>query len=242
MLKVNGRTYRAIIVGLSLVALMCFSFSSINAMMRSDSSQVAEREDKKDSAKSLIAGSSDMDEAIAEMINDHSLGNDDAPITILDYSSFTCGHCGNFHMQTLPKIKEKFIDTGKVRFVFRDFPMEGKSAAASMLSRCAPKESYYDVLDVFFGNQSDWMMFADTKEKLSGYVSLLGMTDEDTKACLRNEKLLKALMDMRTEAVETYGIRATPTFIVQKGMRQEKIEGAVPLSKFEEIIKKLNAG
>lgn len=237
----NNTVKKTVAVGTFALLLLGFSFFSVNAMMQS-----AELENKKETGKSeaIEKGTKNSFKAFQEsvdgMMKDRVLGDKDAPITIIAYSSFTCSHCADFHTKILPELKKELIDTGKVKFVFRDFPMEGKAAAASMLSRCAPQDAYYNVLDTFFSTQSEWVMFADTKEKLTGYVSLLGMSDEDTKACLKNESLLKALMAMRTDAVETYKINATPSFVIQKGIVQEKIVGAVSLSQFKDAIKKLN--
>jgi protein-disulfide isomerase len=240
MSNVNGRVYRAVIIVLCLGGLLMFSFSSINAMMKGEDGVTgATKKHKQEKVAPAIKATDD--NAIAKMMEDRVVGKDDAPITILGYSSFTCGHCGNFHMKTLPEIKKKFVETGRARFIFRDFPLEGKAAAASMLTRCAPAESYDKVLDVFFGGQSEWIHSSDAKAALSGYVSLLGMTKEDTDKCLANEDLLKALMKMREEGMVDYNITATPTFVIQKGMHQEMVRGAAGLAKFEEIIKKMEA-
>lgn len=149
-----------------------------------------------------------------KLLADRVEGRADAPVAIIDYSSLTCPHCADFHMKVLPRIKREYIDTGKVKLVFRDFPLDGVALAASMLARCAPEAMYYRFLDALFGGQAEWTRAANPRKALVGFGRLAGMSQEAVDACFANEALLNGIQAMKAEGQTKYGVDSTPSFIV----------------------------
>ena len=175
--------------------------------------------------------------AVTDPLADRVLGNPNAPVTILDYSSMTCPHCAAFHTETLPKIKEKYIDTGKVKLVFRDFPFDQAALRASMLARCAPAERYYPLLDVLFKAQGQWARAADPAKALSQYGKLAGMSQETIDACMANQALADGILNIRMTGQNQHRIESTPTFILNDGAAT--INGNQPFEVFAQAIDKL---
>ncbi len=145
---------------------------------------------------------------------DMILGNADAPVTVIEYSSMTCGHCANFHKNVFHYLKEKYVDTGKVRFIHREFPLDPLAAAASMLVRCSPKEKYFDMLGLFYEQQTVWVRTDDPVTALRNLTRQIGFTDESFKTCLTDQKLLDDLTEIRKRGSEAFKIDGTPTFFV----------------------------
>lgn len=174
-----------------------------------------------------IAG---LEEALAERV----MGRDDAPLTIQEYSSLGCPHCAAFHRDTLPKIKEAYIDTGKVRLVFNDFPLGGLALAVAMLARCVPKDQYFGLVEILFRSQGQWSRSPEPKTELLKLVRFAGMSEADFDACLENEALNKAIRGRAEAAGTMLGIRATPTFFIGK----TKVPGNLPFEDFKDIIDK----
>lgn len=168
---------------------------------------------------------------------DRVLGDPKAPVTILDYSSMTCPHCARFHTETLPQIKEKYIDTGKAKLVFRDFPFDQWALRAAMMARCAPQERYYPLLDVLFKSQSQWASAKDPAAALTQIGKLAGLSDATIKACWEDQKLADGVLNSRMEGQNAHKVESTPTFILNDGAA--KIEGAQPFETFAAAIDKL---
>ena len=161
-----------------------------------------------------------------------TLGKADAPITVVEYSSMTCGHCANFHKTVFPYLKEKYIDTGKVLFVHREFPLDPLAAAVSMLVRCSPKEKYFDMLSLFFEQQATWVRSDDPVSALRKLTRQVGFTEESFKTCLTDQKLLDDLGAIRQRASDTFRVDGTPAFFVNgrpsKGMStKEELDKAL---------------
>lgn len=145
---------------------------------------------------------------------DLSEGKADAPVTIVEYASMTCPHCAHFHNEVLPSLKEKYIDTGKARLVFREFPFDERGALAAMVARCAGTEHALPLISVLFAKQDDWVQAkTDFLQKLFGYAQQAGFTKQAFDNCRQDEKLLKNLVAMRDRGV-AFGVNATPTFFV----------------------------
>jgi protein-disulfide isomerase len=143
------------------------------------------------------------------------LGNADAPITVVEYASMTCGHCAAFHNKVLPTLKEKYIDTGKVRFIMREFPLDNLAAAASMLARCAGGDKTFPLISALFSKQDDWAFVrGDPKPNLFKIAQQAGFTQESFEKCLTDQKLLEDISATRSRAVEAFGISSTPTFFI----------------------------
>jgi protein-disulfide isomerase len=146
-------------------------------------------------------------------LGDEVLGDANAPVTIIEYASMTCPHCSHFHKTVYPDLKKKYIDTGKVRFIFREFPLDPLAAAASMLARCAGKDKYFPLIEAFFEAQSDWVvqkplqpMFAIAKQA--------GFTQQSFDECLANQQMLNGLEEQRTRAAQKLNVNSTPTFFI----------------------------
>src|SRR5215475_10297093 len=146
-------------------------------------------------------------------LGDEIQGQADAPVTIVEYASMTCPHCSHFHESTFPEMKKKYIDTGKVRFVFREFPLDPLALAASLLARCAGKDKYFPLIDAFFAQQKDWVvqkplqpMFAIAKQA--------GFTQQSFDECLANQQMLTNLEEQRARATQKFKVNSTPTFFI----------------------------
>ena len=163
-------------------------------------------------------------------IGDRVLGEADAPVTVIEYASATCPHCASFHTDTFPTLKEEFIDTGKVRFVFREFPFDDLALAAFMLARCAPEERYFPLIDVLFEEQQTWTK--NPHEELLKIARMAGFTAESFDKCLANEEVAKGIIAIRTTAGEKYGVDSTPTFFING----EIFKGNQPIESFREAI------
>ncbi len=166
--------------------------------------------------------------------SDHVLGKADAPVTIIEYASLTCGHCGAFHTQILPELKKKYIDTGKVKLVFRDFPLDRAAAQGAMLAECAGNDRYFAVLDTLFSTQASWAVSKDPAADLGKLLRLGGMGEPEIKACLANEKLLESLLAER-QGGEALGVTSTPTLFIGG----EKHVGLKALADYDAAIAKL---
>jgi len=142
------------------------------------------------------------------------LGAEDAPVTIIEYASMTCPHCASFHTDQLPEIKEKYIDTGQVRLVFRDFPLDRLALAASMIARCAPENRYFALLDELFERQAKWATSEDPLTELSGIARMVGMSRSDVEACLADETLRDAVIMSRMRGEEQFDVTGTPSCII----------------------------
>jgi protein-disulfide isomerase len=143
-----------------------------------------------------------------------TLGKADAPVTIVEYASMTCPHCAEFHNKVLPVLKEKYIDKGQARLVFREFPFDERGALAAMVARCAGTDRALPLISILFAKQDDWAgSKTDFLPKLFGYAQQAGFTKQAFDQCRQNEKLLRDLVAQRDRGVE-FGVKATPTFFV----------------------------
>jgi len=143
------------------------------------------------------------------------IGNADAPITVVEYASMTCGHCANFHTKVFPTLKEKYVDTGKVRFIMREFPLDNLAAAASMLARCAGEGKSFPMISALFAKQDDWAFVkGDPRPELLKFAKQAGFTQESFEKCLTDQKLLEDISAVRSRGADTFGVNATPTFFV----------------------------
>jgi protein-disulfide isomerase len=166
---------------------------------------------------------------------DMALGPADASVTITEYASMTCPHCATFNEQVFPKIKKEYIDTGKVRYIFREFPLDIKAAAGSMLSRCIANgdaSKYFAVTDMLFRQHNDWVM-KNTTETLTRIGKQAGLSQSQVEACLKDQSLLDKIAADQKYASEVLRVDSTPTFFING----EKIKGE---ASFEEFAKKIN--
>ncbi|HSK39478.1 MAG TPA: thioredoxin domain-containing protein [Arenibaculum sp.] len=175
----------------------------------------------------------------AEMLQDRVLGDPNAPTTIYDYSSLTCPHCAAFHTETLPDLKEQYIDTGKAKLVYRDFPFDAVGLRAAMLARCSPPERYYGFLDVLFRSQQSWSRAEDPMQTLAQTGKLAGVSQQEFDACMDNQELVDGILKRRLEAEQRFQVGSTPSFVIVRGDQQEIVAGNQPLSRFAEIIDRM---
>jgi len=159
------------------------------------------------------------------------MGQDSAPVTIVEYASMTCGHCAHFDVATLPTIKERYIDTGKARLILREFPFDPRAEAGFMLARCAD-DKYFAMVDVLFKQQEQWAPVQDAKAALMQISKLAGFTQESFEACLTDQKLLDDIRAVRTRGSQEFGVDATPTFFING----KKYSGALSVDEMSAII------
>ena len=165
---------------------------------------------------------------------DSFLGSADAPVTVIEYSSLGCPHCSDFHAQVLPDIKRTFIDTGKVRWVIRDFPLSQLPLAGAVVARCAGPNGYPALIEALFRTQESWMSNKDPLGALEKLASVAGIDRARFNACLDDQELIKAVIDQRREAADKYGIDGTPSFIVNG----EKVVGFVPFATMQTVLER----
>jgi protein-disulfide isomerase len=158
------------------------------------------------------------------------LGKDDAPITVVEYASMTCGHCANFHNKVFPALKEKYIDTGKVRLIFREFPLDNLAAGAAMLARCIGGDKTFPLISALFHTQETWAFVkGDPRPELFKVAKQAGFTQESFDKCLSTQKLLDEISAIRARAVDAFGVNSTPTFFING----KKLTAGATLDEFE---------
>ena len=163
------------------------------------------------------------------------LGAADAPITMIEYSSLTCPHCAKFHVETLPAIKTNYIDSGKARLVYRDFPLNNAALQAAALAHCAGPDRYFQFLDVLFRSQESWAMTDDPVSALVRIGRMGGLKGDQIEACLNDKALIDRILASRVEGARDFDVASTPTFIING----EKLVGALPYEQFEEVFERL---
>jgi protein-disulfide isomerase len=164
---------------------------------------------------------------------DHILGKPDAPITIIEYASLTCPHCAAFDRETLPSVKKDWIETGKAKLVFRDFPFDQPALRGAQLAACAGPDHYFNFIDAMFQQQESWARASDPVAALGRLAKLGGMSDDQVQACLKDEKLANRIVEIRLAAEKELGVNSTPTFFING----KKLVGDLPYDKFQEALK-----
>lgn len=187
--------------------------------------------------ESLLAAPAALQMNVTEMMADRVLGDAAAPVTIIEFASYTCGHCAAFHNNVLPTVKEQLISTGKAKLILREFPLDKFALKASLLARCAPADKYYDFVEVIFRNQDRWVKSEDPIKSLKQLGSLTGMDDAQMETCLNNTEMENALLKRVTDAQAQYKVSATPTFVFNEGA--EKFSGTQTPERFEEVVNQL---
>lgn len=159
-------------------------------------------------------------------------GDPNAALTMIEYSSLTCPHCAAFHEGALPKIREAYIQTGKLRLEMRDFPLDQYALRAAAMARCAPENRYFPLLDMLFKQQSKWTHASDPIGAIKQIGRLAGVRGEQADACMSNEALLDGILKIRLGGQQDHDISSTPTFVIGK----EKVVGAQPFETFKKAI------
>jgi protein-disulfide isomerase len=165
--------------------------------------------------------------------NDILLGSKQAKVLVIEYSSLSCPSCAYFHKKTHSEIKEKYIDTGKIAYIYRDFPLDEAALRASMLARCANSKQFYTYIDVLFAQQNVWAYGGDFLEKLEKIAKLGGIENNGFKACMADKKIEELVLNNRLEAANILNVSATPTIFING----EKVTGAID---FDTFVKHIN--
>ena len=165
------------------------------------------------------------------------IGSADAKVTIVEYASMTCSHCAAFHTRVFPALKAKYIDTGKVRFVFREFPLDTLAAAASMLARCSGDKAL-PLISTLFQSQEAWSSGGNIQVKLFGFAKQMGFTQDSFDKCVNDQALLAKIEAGRDRAETVFNVESTPTFFIEG----RKIEGGASLAEFDAVLEPLLKG
>ena len=180
-------------------------------------------------------GATAVDVAKPQSLPDMALGPADAPVTIVEYASMTCPHCASFTENVFPKIKSTYIDTNKIRFVFREFPLDFKAAAGSMLARCIAKDDsgkYFAAIDMLFRQQGDWVL-KNTTDTFMRIGKQAGLSQQAIETCLKDQALLDKLSADQKYAADVLKVNSTPTFFVNG----EMLKGDTSFEEFDKRIK-----
>lgn len=165
------------------------------------------------------------------------VGDPNAPVTIQEFFSLTCNHCADFHINTYPEIKSKYIDTGKVYFVFQEFPLNGPALYGSMIARCLPEARYASFINLLLRNQDVWAFGGDFKGSLMQNAKLAGMSEEEFETCFNNTELQQDLAANISASQEAYKVSSTPTFVFNDGARI--MRGGKSIEAFDAVIEEL---
>ena len=168
----------------------------------------------------------------AEDLPDMALGKADAPVTIVEYSSLSCPHCAAFHKDELPALKSEYVETGKVRYIEREFPLNNSAFAGAVLARCLDPSRFFAFNDLLFSRQDEWAFKEDAITPLRQYAKQAGMTDAEFDKCIDDEALQKKVIAVRDRG-EKEGVRGTPTFFINGKI----YKGPATLSAMAEAIK-----
>ena len=174
---------------------------------------------------------SDENNNIKYMMRSHFIGSKNAPIKIKEYFSLTCGHCATFHQLTLPKLKEKYIDVGKIQLEFIDYPLDRLAILAAALARTLPNDSYIEAINILLNKQKQWAYSNKPIDELMSISRLFGISSKDFEKVMENVPLMQEIINKMEKESKQFNIESTPTFIINN---EHKITGAVSFKDFEE--------
>jgi protein-disulfide isomerase len=205
--KFNSRSMLAIVAVLVVVAAAAVWYFTRQNSVALDATAA--------NAAPAVAGSALMQPGpLGEM----ALGDPKAPNVVIEYASMTCPHCARFHNEVYRPFKTKYVDTGKVYFIFRDYPLDPLAKAAIVLAHCAPQERFFPLVDLMFDHQDQWAFVNDPATALFNLVKQAGFTQESFNACLTNQKLADGVQAVHDRAEKEFGVASTPTFFVNGKM------------------------
>ncbi len=156
-----------------------------------------------------------------EALQPKSLGKEGAPVKMIEFASFTCGHCARFHNDVFPLIKKEYIDSGKIYFTYNDFPLDKFALKASVIARCSGKDKYFNFLKVLYKKQSDWTSSQDPFKSLLKIAKLGGLKNDEIKVCVGNQSIEDGILKKRLNSTKKFNITATPTIY----LNGEKYDG-----------------
>jgi protein-disulfide isomerase len=173
-----------------------------------------------------------------EALPDMMMGDAKAPVTVIEYASMTCSHCAHFQEATFPELKKRYIDTGKVRYILREFPLDPLAEGAAMLARCASQagggldpNKYFDMVDTLFRQQRAWAVQKPLPPLLA-IAKQAGFTENSFNDCLSNQKILDGIEAIRQRAADKFKVQSTPTFFIN----DEKLPGSVSIDEMAKLI------
>ncbi len=152
--------------------------------------------------------------AAAPSLGEQSLGKADAPVVLVEYASATCPHCAEFHEKVLPQLKADYIETGKVRFIFREYPLDKLAMGAFMLARCVPADKYFPTIDMMFRRQQTWRTSSNPADELFRITQLSGMDKAGFEACLKRRDIVDGIAETAKKAREEFGVKGTPAIFI----------------------------
>jgi len=167
-------------------------------------------------------------------LDDIPMGSATAPVTMIEYASMTCPHCAAFAVTTFPKLKEKYIDTGKVKYIMREYPLDALAAAAFMLARCGGPDKYYPLIETLFAQQQKWAV-RDPIPPLLAIAKQAGFTQQSFEACINDKALLTKIQEMRDRGSQKFKVDSTPTFFING----ERHPGAMSIEEIDKIVASL---
>lgn len=240
----NSKTLVFGLTAFGLIALVVAGIFFLSQESKVDSAGALDATDQKQEAQAdpvdAAPALTEYDPATAEpwvveAMRDRVLGDPNAPVTMLDYSSLTCPHCADFHTNILPQLKNDYIDTGKVKLVFVDFPLNMPALQASALARCVKDDTaYFAYVDQLFRTQRQWGMTENAKNDLLGTIKFTGLSREDGARCIDNPQLISGILAKLEEAKSKYQIDSTPTFVLNDG--KTIVKGAETYDHFKAAI------
>ena len=165
-------------------------------------------------------------------------GNDEAPLGLYEFSSLGCTHCADFHLNLLPKLRKRYIDTGKLKVAFVHFPLDKRSMQAAMLSECFEGQKRTDFINLVFSKQREWILATDPTDYLIGYAVKSGLKPDDAARCLKNDATAKEIIFSRQEAIDKLSIQGTPAFLVKSDDKSEIIYGVSNINELKGYLDK----
>jgi protein-disulfide isomerase len=214
-----------IVVGIAVAGAAYFYFFAASDAPPPAAQQTATSEPTVDPEELMKPG------ALEDMV----LGNADAKVTIVEYMSLTCPHCASFHKNTYPALKEKYLDTGKVKFVLREFPLDQVAWVASMLTRCLDKSKFFPVTEVLLDKQRVWAASQDPATELFNIFKQAGMTRDEFDACQKNQELAQNVIAVKERGEKEFNVGSTPTFFVNGHL----VTGNQSVEEFDKLIEPL---
>lgn len=168
----------------------------------------------------------------AQAAAEPAMGSPTAPVTLVKYGSLTCGHCVRFHRDVIPALQQKYIDTGRVRYIFRDYPTGAKATRGAVAARCVSSEAYYSTLHSLFLSVGQWSRASDVDAALEQEVAELGLSTAEFRECLKDPASEAAVVQSRRQGAHEFGVLGTPTFLINGQI----VRGTRTLEQMEALI------
>ncbi|HZF75278.1 MAG TPA: thioredoxin domain-containing protein [Acetobacteraceae bacterium] len=183
-------------------------------------------------APALALGAPALAQTADPRLTERAAGQPDAAVTVIEYFSLTCGHCANFHRDTLPQVKRELIEPGRARLVFRDFPLDQVALTAAAVARSLPPERYEPFIGTLFQTQERWAFSQNPREELARMAALAGMPRAAFDAAVADQALQRAILEMRLEGQRQHNVNSTPTFV----FGNRTVPGNIPFDRFASLV------